>query len=154
MKQKYFYLPRGILCLESTSLHWFLFRALYVIKSISSDLFSLFCVYYLSPNWEFVLFQPEDTVLQVLEHPQVLPSHLQVIQQQETFGCFALQLGRRSDRVQDWGFYPVWSSRGFCVCVYKLGPLSAAAKLCAGEAPAWAEPSWRPSLWLEQYKSF
>lgn len=32
VKQQYFYLPRGILCLESTRLHWFLFRALYVIK--------------------------------------------------------------------------------------------------------------------------
>lgn len=30
----------------------------------------------------------------------------------------------RSDRIQDWGFYPVLSSQGFCVCVcvYKLGP--------------------------------
>lgn len=141
VKQKYFYLPRDTLCLESTRLHWFLFRALYVIKSTSSDFFSLFYVYYHSSNWEFVLFQSEDTVLQVLEHPQALPSHLQVIQQCETFGCFALQPveGQTESKTGDFTQFCLHKA-SLCVCV-QTGTPSTAATLCAGGAPAWAEPS-------------
>jgi len=117
MWHKDFYLPTGILCLEPTSLHWFLFRDLYVIKNISLNLFSLFCIYYHSSDWRLLLFRSEDSVLQGLKQPQFLPWHLQVRRQQVALGFVALQLGRRAASVKAWGSYP---SLVFMrpVCVY------------------------------------
>lgn len=152
VKQKDFYLPRGIPCLESTRLHWFLFRALYVIKSTTSNLF-FFILCLLS------LFKLKICLVPVWRcnsagvgassgSPITSPSDPATW----NFWMLCSPARWRSDRAQIWGFCPAWSSGGFCVCA-QTGTPSAAAKLCAGEAPAWAEPCWKLSLWLEQYKS-
>lgn len=67
------------------------------------------------------MFQSEDAILQVLEHPQVLPSHLQVIQQHETSRCFALQLGEGQTEPKI-GDFALLGLQEASVCVHKLGP--------------------------------
>lgn len=145
VKQQYFYLPRGILCLESTRLHWFLFRALYVIKKHHLR-FVFFILYLLS------FFKLRICLVAVWRcssagvrassgSPITSPSHPATW----NFWMLCSPTGwkvRQSPRVEV--LPSLVFTRLLCVCVHKLGPLQLQQSLCR----------WSPSLSRAQLKTF